>query len=87
MTVYMRSIAARTVFVTGTASGMGRATVRLFAAEGADVIATDRDETGLKAPDAEHERILALPLDVADAAAIAQVVIAGPEHFDGAYCA
>ena len=37
----------RTVFVTGAASGLGRATAKLFAAEGADVYAVDVDSAGL----------------------------------------
>lgn len=38
-----RSIAGRVALVTGAASGMGRATVRLFADEGARVVVTDLD--------------------------------------------
>jgi len=37
----------RTVFVTGAASGLGRATAKLFAGEGADVYAVDVDSAGL----------------------------------------
>ena len=36
-----RSVAGKTVFITGAASGMGRATAHLFAREGANVMATD----------------------------------------------
>ena len=36
-----RSIIGSTVLVTGAASGMGRATARLFAVEGANVAVTD----------------------------------------------
>lgn len=42
-----RSIAGRTAIVTGAASGMGRATAMLFAAEGARVAVVDRDRDAL----------------------------------------
>jgi len=64
----------RVLFVTGAASGLGRATARLFAAEGARVFAVDVDPEGLEGT------ILAIRTaggtaegtvcDVADAAAV-----------------
>jgi 3-oxoacyl-[acyl-carrier protein] reductase len=44
-----RSIAGRVAIVTGAASGMGRATARLLAGEGALVAACDRDGAGVAA--------------------------------------
>jgi 3-oxoacyl-[acyl-carrier protein] reductase len=41
-----RSIRGRVAIVTGAASGIGRATARLFAQEGAKVAAIDRDAVG-----------------------------------------
>ena len=41
-----RDIAARTVLVTGGASGMGAATAREFAAQGATLILADLDRAG-----------------------------------------
>jgi 3-oxoacyl-[acyl-carrier protein] reductase len=44
-----RSVKGLTVLVTGAASGMGRATARVFAAEGANVAVTDVTADGAKA--------------------------------------
>src|ERR1700688_4264496 len=48
-----RSVAGLTVLVTGAASGMGRATARVFAAEGANVAVTDFVAGGAEAGAAE----------------------------------
>ena len=70
-----RSIAGRVAIVTGAASGMGRATARLFAAEGAHVAVTDLDLSACEevarecGPDAR-----AYALDVADPQAITATV-------------
>ena len=44
-----RSVRGSIAFITGGASGMGAATARLFAAEGAHVAVIDRDAAGLDA--------------------------------------
>ncbi|MDP7540833.1 MAG: SDR family NAD(P)-dependent oxidoreductase, partial [Alphaproteobacteria bacterium] len=43
----MARLAGKRVVVTGAASGIGRASARLFAAEGAKVLAVDVAEDGL----------------------------------------
>ncbi len=64
----------QTVVVTGASAGVGRATVRAFAARGADVGLIARGRDGLEGARAEVEacggRALVLPTDVADAAAV-----------------
>jgi 3-oxoacyl-[acyl-carrier protein] reductase len=73
-----RSVKGLTALVTGAASGMGRATARLFADEGANVALTDVTVDGARAV---ADEILgrggsarAWRLDVADAAEIETVV-------------
>lgn len=82
-----RSVDGLVVLVTGAASGMGRATARIFAAEGAKVIVTDYDEAGTKAVADEivaagkHAR--AWRLDVSDGAEIERIVGVSAAHFGG----
>jgi 2-keto-3-deoxy-L-fuconate dehydrogenase len=59
-------LAGKTVFITGAAAGIGRATTELFLAEGARVIATDRDLKGLDGLASDNHQ-----LDVTNAAAVA----------------
>jgi NAD(P)-dependent dehydrogenase (short-subunit alcohol dehydrogenase family) len=62
----------RTIFITGTSSGLGKAAVRLFAEKGWKVIATMRQpekETELN----KLDNVTLLPLDVTDAAQIKEV--------------
>ncbi|KAA2245382.1 SDR family oxidoreductase [Chitinophaga agrisoli] len=69
----------KTIFITGTSSGLGKAAVRLFHNNGWKVIATMRDTTKASFDDMEH--VTVLPLDIADPAQInaivAQVIAAG----------
>ena len=82
-----RSVRGLTVLVTGAASGMGRATARVFAAEGANVAVTDTSAEGAQAVvgeiTANGGSARAWPLDVANRDDIKEVVndIAG--HFGG----
>ncbi|MFA9200185.1 MAG: SDR family NAD(P)-dependent oxidoreductase [Cypionkella sp.] len=70
-----RSIAGRCAVVTGAASGMGRATALLFAAEGARVAVTDLDLAACEAvAAAAGANALPFALDVGDGAAIAREV-------------
>ena len=76
------SLDGRIAIVTGASSGMGRATARLLAEQGARVAITDRDAQGLESLSRElGEAARAWPLDVADAPAIQRVTDAVAAHF------
>jgi NAD(P)-dependent dehydrogenase (short-subunit alcohol dehydrogenase family) len=55
---------ARIVVVTGAGTGIGRATARAFAAEGAHVVAVGRRGGPLRETARGHERITVLPADI-----------------------
>jgi 3-hydroxy acid dehydrogenase/malonic semialdehyde reductase len=70
----------KTILITGASAGFGAALARRFIADGARVIAAARRQQRLAAlADALGERLLALPLDVTDAAAIAALPASLPE--------
>ncbi|MCW3048917.1 MAG: family oxidoreductase [Solirubrobacterales bacterium] len=69
---------ARTAFVTGGASGIGAATARRLAAEGARVAIGDLDEAGAREVAAEIDGF-GCALDVADAASARAAVAAATE--------
>ena len=87
MTALSRSVAGSTVLITGAASGMGRATAEVFAAEGAHVALTDIAAESVRevADDLVHRGFSAeaWTLDVADGAAIDIVVAAVAQRFGG----
>lgn len=70
----------KTVLITGTSSGVGRAAARLFAKEGWNVVAT------MRAPEQEMQlgarpNVLVERLDVRDKASIKQAIAAGIARF------
>jgi NAD(P)-dependent dehydrogenase (short-subunit alcohol dehydrogenase family) len=70
----------KTILITGTSSGLGRASARLFQSKGWNVVAT------MRAPDQEREltgleRTLVTRLDVQDIASIQSAVAAGIARF------
>lgn len=65
----------KTIFITGTSSGLGKAAVELFHQKGWKVIATMRDTS--KAKDFEQlENVIVLPLDITKPEEINQAVAA-----------
>ncbi|WP_369025030.1 SDR family NAD(P)-dependent oxidoreductase [Qipengyuania sp. RANM35] len=79
-----RSIAGRVAIVTGAASGMGRATARLFAEQGAKVAVTDLDLAACQEVAREcGTKAKPYALDVGDADAIKRVVAQVAEDFGG----
>ena len=73
-------LAGKRALVTAAAAGIGRAIALTFAAQGADVLATDIDEAGL-ATLAEGSTLRTRHLNVTDPAAI-QALFAGEPAFD-----
>ena len=82
-----RSVKGLTALVTGAASGMGRATARVFAAEGANVAVTDMSADGVNAVadeiTAAGGTAKAWSLDVGDPRAIDRVISEISAHFGG----
>src|SRR4029453_12033815 len=78
LTAGNRSVAGKTVLVTGAASGMGRATAHLFADEGAKVAVTDLGNERVQAVVDEIANAGGTArgwvLDVTDEAAVHRVV-------------
>jgi 3-hydroxybutyrate dehydrogenase len=63
-------LTGRRALVTGAASGIGSALARRLVADGAHVLAVDRDEAGLAALAAEVAGVEAVPCDLADLPAV-----------------
>lgn len=87
LTNLSRSVAGRVAIITGAGSGMGRATARLFADEGANVAICDRDHEAIENTASEiraaygDDRIDATVCDVSEPAHIAHLVAATVERF------
>lgn len=68
--------------ITGAASGIGRGTVDLFAAEGAKVIAADiSDDRGARIEEAHKGKVKFVHCDVTDEAQIAGTIAAAEKEF------
>ena len=84
---FSRSVEGCVVLVTGAASGMGEATAKLFADEGAKVAAVDLNGESLQRVVAEIESagcpVRGWTLDLSDGAAVDRVVAEVADHFGG----
>ena len=79
-------LANKTILVTGAASGMGRVATRMFAEQGARVIAADLNEAGLAAtlaetPDALQGQIKTVVGNVTDSGDVKRMVDTAIETF------
>ena len=87
LTELSRSISGKVAVVTGAASGMGEATAKLFADEGARVAAIDLNEEPLARVvgeiEADGKPVRGWVLDLADADAIEAVFAEIAAHFGG----
>ena len=87
LTELNRSISGKVAVVTGAASGMGEATAKLFADEGARVAAIDLNEEPLARVvgeiEADGKPVRGWVLDLADADAIEAVFAEIAAHFGG----
>ncbi len=75
-------LAGRRIVVTGAASGIGRATARLFLEEGAKVVLVDRNAEALDAAFAGLGGITA-PIDITNEDAVAHAINAAAEKAGG----
>jgi len=82
----MMRLAGKVILVTGAASGMGLVATRMFAAEGAKVVAADVNAAGLELAMAGldpglAETVLAVAGSVTDSDDVARIIAEGVERF------
>jgi 3-oxoacyl-[acyl-carrier protein] reductase len=70
----MARLTGKIAIVTGAASGIGAASVRLFAEEGARILAVDRPDANLEAAHADNSAVVTLEVDLALERAPKQII-------------
>ena len=78
----MARLAGRKIIITGGASGIGRATARLFRREGAAVAILDRSDNAAKAV-ADEIGAVAIACDVSDPSSVSAAVSKAAEAMGG----
>lgn len=77
----MGKLTGKVAIVTGAADGMGQGIARLFASEGAKVLATDINEAGLQASFIGDDRVVPLATDITAEDAADLIVQAAIDSF------
>ena len=78
-----QEFSGKVALVTGGASGLGEATVRLLADAGAAVVIADLDDAGAQAVAADHPGSMAIAVDVTDGRAVTACFAAAVAAFGG----
>lgn len=73
---------AKSVLITGAGSGIGRATARLFATEGARVVAVDLSD-GVEETAVGHDRIVPLIANAGDETDVTMMIATAVQHHGG----
>jgi len=79
----MGRLDGKVAIVTGAGSGIGEATARLMAREGASVVVADIDATAAERVVDELERAVAAEVDVSDEPSVVRMVETAVESFGG----